>query len=136
MNVNEVIARLASQRLGRPVHPNDHVNASQSSNDVFPSAVHLAVADLLAYSLTISLGHLAEVLEAKAAEFAELVKSGRTHLMDATRSRWARSSAGMPPRSGTASGGFRRCCPRSASCRSRDGRRHRAERPARVSPGW
>jgi fumarate hydratase class II len=84
MNVNEVIARLASQRLGRPVHPNDHVNASQSSNDVFPSAVHLAVADLLARSLTISLAHLAEVLEVKAAEFAEVVKSGRTHLMDAT----------------------------------------------------
>src|SRR6266545_4885559 len=84
MNVNEVIARLASQRLGRPVHPNDHVNASQSTNDVFPSAVHLAVADLLARSLTISLAHLAEALEVKAAEFAEVVKSGRTHLMDAT----------------------------------------------------
>jgi len=84
MNVNEVIARLASQRLGRPVHPNDHVNASQSSNDVFPSAVHIAIARLLAGPLTSSLAHLAETLEAKAAEFAEVVKSGRTHLMDAT----------------------------------------------------
>jgi fumarate hydratase, class II len=84
MNVNEVIARLASQRLGRPVHPNDHVNASQSSNDVFPSAVHIATAGLLADPLAGSLHHLAEALEAKAAEFADVVKSGRTHLMDAT----------------------------------------------------
>jgi fumarate hydratase class II len=84
MNVNEVIARLASQRLGRPVHPNDHVNASQSSNDVFPSAVHIATARLLAGPLLASLAHLAVTLEGKAAEFAEVVKSGRTHLMDAT----------------------------------------------------
>ncbi len=84
MNVNEVIARLASQRLGRPVHPNDQVNASQSSNNVFPSAVHLAVCALLTHPLIPSLRHLAEALEAKAAEFADVVKSGRTHLMDAT----------------------------------------------------
>jgi fumarate hydratase, class II len=84
MNVNEVIARLASQRLGRPVHPNDHVNASQSSNDVFPTAVHLAVAGRMGISLRNALQDLAEALEAKAAEFAEVVKSGRTHLMDAT----------------------------------------------------
>jgi fumarate hydratase class II len=84
MNVNEVIARLASQRLGRPVHPNDHVNASQSSNDVFPSAVHIAAAQLLAGPLASALRHLAQTLEAKAAEFADVVKSGRTHLMDAT----------------------------------------------------
>jgi fumarate hydratase class II len=84
MNVNEVIARLASQRLGRPVHPNDHVNASQSSNDVFPTAVHLAVAGRMGISLRNALRQLAEALEAKAAEFADVVKSGRTHLMDAT----------------------------------------------------
>jgi fumarate hydratase, class II len=83
MNVNEVLARLATQRLGRPVHPNDHVNASQSSNDVFPSAVHLAAARLLSGELSRSLDHLAGTLEAKAAEFADVVKSGRTHLMDA-----------------------------------------------------
>ena len=82
MNANEVIARLASQKLGRPVHPNDHVNASQSSNDVFPSAVHLASARLLD-ALTRALAGLAEAFEAKAAEFADVVKSGRTHLMDA-----------------------------------------------------
>ncbi len=82
MNANEVIATLATRRLGRPVHPNDHVNASQSSNDVFPSAVHLAAARTLGV-LTRSLRHLAEALEAKASEFADVVKSGRTHLMDA-----------------------------------------------------
>jgi fumarate hydratase, class II len=84
MNANEVIARLATQRLGRPVHPNDHVNASQSSNDVFPSAIHLATARLTVVSLLPALGRLADALEAKAAEFADVVKSGRTHLMDAT----------------------------------------------------
>ncbi|HEX9034328.1 MAG TPA: class II fumarate hydratase, partial [Streptosporangiaceae bacterium] len=82
MNVNEVVAALAAKRLGRPVHPNDHVNASQSSNDVFPSAVHMAAAGMLA-DLAGALEHLAHELEGKAAEFADVVKSGRTHLMDA-----------------------------------------------------
>ena len=84
MNANEVIARLATQRLSRPVRPNDHVNASQSSNDVFPSAIHLAAVRLIVLSLLPALGHLADALDAKAAEFADVVKSGRTHLMDAT----------------------------------------------------
>jgi fumarate hydratase class II len=84
MNANEVIATLAARRLGRPVHPNDHVNASQSSNDVFPSAIHLAAARLIEISLLPALGHLADALDAKAVEFADVVKSGRTHLMDAT----------------------------------------------------
>jgi len=84
MNANEVIATLAARRLGQPVHPNDHVNASQSSNDVFPSAIHLAAARLVKRSLLLGLDHLAEALEDKAADFAGLVKSGRTHLMDAT----------------------------------------------------
>jgi fumarate hydratase class II len=82
MNANEVIATLAARRLGRPVHPNDHVNASQSSNDVFPSAVHIAAASALT-ELIGALDRLATALEAKAAEFADVVKSGRTHLMDA-----------------------------------------------------
>ncbi len=82
MNANEVIATLAARRLGRPVHPNDHVNASQSSNDVFPSAVHMAAARTLG-QLARALDHLAGTLEDKAAEFADVVKSGRTHLMDA-----------------------------------------------------
>jgi fumarate hydratase, class II len=86
MNANEVIAALASRRLGpghRPVHPNDHVNASQSSNDVFPSAIHLAATRLIVLELIPALNHLASALEAKAAEFASVVKVGRTHLMDA-----------------------------------------------------
>jgi fumarate hydratase, class II len=83
MNANEVIAALASRRLGRTVHPNDHVNASQSSNDVFPSAIHLAATRLLVLDLIPALDHLAAAFEAKAAEFATVVKVGRTHLMDA-----------------------------------------------------
>ena len=80
MNTNEVISSLA----GSGVHPNDHVNASQSSNDVFPSAIHIAATDSLTNTLIPALGHLAVSLEAKAVEFGEVVKSGRTHLMDAT----------------------------------------------------
>jgi fumarate hydratase class II len=84
MNANEVIATLATERLGRPVHPNDHVNASQSSNDVIPSAIHLAAADGVVNALIPALRRLAVALEGKAGEFASVVKSGRTHLMDAT----------------------------------------------------
>jgi len=84
MNANEVIATLASLRLGRDVHPNDHVNASQSSNDVFPTSLHLAATEATLRDLTPALDHLAASLERKAAEFADAVKSGRTHLMDAT----------------------------------------------------
>ncbi len=83
MNVNEVIANLASERLGVPVHPNDQVNASQSSNDVFPSAVHMAVAAALADDLIPALAHLARVLRRRRRDFADVVKAGRTHLMDA-----------------------------------------------------
>ncbi|MGW5692366.1 class II fumarate hydratase [Streptomyces asiaticus] len=84
MNTNEVLATLASERLGRPVHPNDHVNASQSSNDVFPSSIHIAATAAVTGDLIPALAQLAEALERKAAEFAEVVKAGRTHLMDAT----------------------------------------------------
>lgn len=84
MNTNEVIATLAGERLGREVHPNDHVNASQSSNDVFPSSIHIAATAAVTRELIPALEHLAAALERKAAEFAEVVKAGRTHLMDAT----------------------------------------------------
>jgi fumarate hydratase class II len=84
MNANEVIASLAGQLLGETVHPNDHVNASQSSNDVFPSAIHIAATQSLVNDLVPALQHLQASLQAKAEEFAEVVKSGRTHLMDAT----------------------------------------------------
>jgi len=86
MNANEVIATLASQKLGEvgSVHPNDHVNASQSSNDVFPSAIHLAVTEGIARDLIPALEHLEASLRRKQRKFAKVVKSGRTHLMDAT----------------------------------------------------
>jgi fumarate hydratase, class II len=86
MNANEVIATLASEQLGEPgaVHPNDHVNASQSSNDVFPSAIHLAATEGIAHDLLPALDHLEKSLRRKQRAFAKVVKSGRTHLMDAT----------------------------------------------------
>jgi fumarate hydratase class II len=84
MNMNEVLATLAGAVLDSPVHPNDHVNASQSSNDVFPTSVHVAVTDALLNSLLPSLEHLATALEAKAEGWKTTVKAGRTHLMDAT----------------------------------------------------
>lgn len=84
MNMNEVLATLATRDLGSPVHPNDHVNASQSSNDVFPTSVHIAVTQELIDDLIPALDHLAVSLEAKAEEWKSVVKSGRTHLMDAT----------------------------------------------------
>ncbi|WP_344781605.1 class II fumarate hydratase [Microbacterium kribbense] len=84
MNMNEVLATLATQRLGTPVHPNDHVNASQSSNDVFPTSVHVAVTQALIDDLIPALDHLAVAFEAKAELWKTVVKSGRTHLMDAT----------------------------------------------------
>jgi len=84
MNMNEVLATLASRDLGSLVHPNDHVNASQSSNDVFPTSVHLAVTQELIDDLIPALDHLAVALEAKAEAWKDVVKSGRTHLMDAT----------------------------------------------------
>jgi fumarate hydratase, class II len=87
MNMNEVLASLATK--ARPddaeaVHPNDHVNASQSSNDTFPTSIHVAAAVATQGQLVPALAHLAEALEAKAEEFKDCVKSGRTHLMDAT----------------------------------------------------
>jgi fumarate hydratase class II len=83
MNVNEVIARLASL-AGTPVHPNDHVNAAQSSNDTFPSAINVAAATTVHQELLPALAVLEKALGEKAVEFAGLVKAGRTHLMDAT----------------------------------------------------
>jgi fumarate hydratase class II len=84
MNMNEVLATLATGHLGKPVHPNDHVNASQSSNDVFPTSVHLAVTSALINDLVPALDYLAKKLEMKAKSWAGVVKAGRTHLMDAT----------------------------------------------------
>jgi fumarate hydratase class II len=84
MNMNEVLATLATRALGKDVHPNDHVNASQSSNDVFPTSVHLAVTGALINDLVPALDYLAKSLEKKRDLWKSVVKAGRTHLMDAT----------------------------------------------------
>jgi fumarate hydratase, class II len=90
MNVNEVIANRANEILGHargakdPVHPNDHVNMSQSTNDAFPSAMHIAAATEIAYLLDPALAHLQEALQAKIKEFSGIIKIGRTHMQDAT----------------------------------------------------
>jgi fumarate hydratase class II len=83
MNANEVIARLASGHLGRAVHPNDEVNMAQSSNDVIPTAIHVSASLAWRESLKPALEHLVQVLRRKEAEVGTLVKTGRTHLMDA-----------------------------------------------------
>ncbi|OGT20061.1 MAG: aspartate ammonia-lyase [Gammaproteobacteria bacterium RBG_16_57_12] len=83
MNANEVIARLASLQLGRPVHPNDDVNRGQSSNDVIPTAIHLSASQRIHQILIPSLTHLAAVIDARATELRGITKTGRTHLMDA-----------------------------------------------------
>jgi fumarate hydratase class II len=90
MNVNEVVAARANEMLGgkrgqkAPVHPNDHVNMSQSSNDCFPTAMHIAAVEEITHRLIPALAHLQEALEKKAKEFAHIVKIGRTHTQDAT----------------------------------------------------
>ena len=84
MNMNEVLATLATALLGAEVHPNDHVNASQSSNDVFPTSVHVAVTAALIEDLLPALDYLALALEEKRDLWKTVVKAGRTHLMDAT----------------------------------------------------
>src|SRR5437660_1897173 len=90
MNVNEVIANRANELLGgkrgakAPVHPNDHVNMSQSSNDCFPTAMHIATAEEIAHRLIPALDHLNGALQKKTHEFARIVKIGRTHTQDAT----------------------------------------------------
>jgi fumarate hydratase class II len=83
MNANEVIAHLATGILGRDVHPNDHVNMGQSSNDVIPTAIHVSAAVEVRRQLLPALDHLATVIERKAGELSETAKTGRTHLMDA-----------------------------------------------------
>lgn len=83
MNANEVISRLATESMGADVHPNDHVNMSQSSNDVIPTCVHVSAAIAIHSKLLPALEHLSKVLEAKANETRDVVKTGRTHLMDA-----------------------------------------------------
>ena len=83
MNANEVIATLASRATGMDVHPNDDVNASQSSTDVFPTTIHLAATEAIAHEVMPALVHLASTLDRRARDWGDVVKAGRTHLMDA-----------------------------------------------------
>ena len=83
MNANEVIATLATRASGLQVHPNDHVNASQSSNDVFPTTIHVAATESLTTDVIPALEHLAATLRRRAQDWVQVVKAGRTHLMDA-----------------------------------------------------
>tara|TARA_B100001059_G_scaffold162586_1_gene162116 strand:- start:576 stop:1646 length:1071 start_codon:yes stop_codon:yes gene_type:complete len=83
MNANEVISRLASNHLGSRVHPNDHVNMSQSSNDVIPTCIHVSSAISIQKELLPSISHLCDILKKKSIENKDLIKTGRTHLMDA-----------------------------------------------------
>ena len=83
MNANEVIATLASRACGIDVHPNDHVNASQSSNDVFPTTIHLAATEAVVHDVMPALAHLASALARKSQDWSDVVIAGRTHLMDA-----------------------------------------------------
>src|SRR6516164_9455423 len=100
MNANEVIANRVSQLAGKPigskdpVHPNDHVDMGQSSNDVIPTAIHVAVAESIRNDLMPALERLQEALEAKTQEFWEVIKIGRTHLMDATPVRLGQEFSG------------------------------------------
>jgi fumarate hydratase class II len=94
MNVNEVIATLASRKAGIEIHPNDHVNRGQSSNDVIPAAIHLSASLACHRGLLPALAHLAETVETKAAGLDEVVKTGRTHLMDALPIRMSQEMSG------------------------------------------
>ncbi|NUQ77589.1 MAG: class II fumarate hydratase [Polyangiaceae bacterium] len=94
MNANEVIASRASEILGRKVHPNDHVNFGQSSNDVIPTALHVSAVMEIERDLLPALATLWTVLDAKAKEFHEVIKTGRTHLMDATPIRLGQEFSG------------------------------------------
>ena len=119
MNMNEVLATLASEKLGEPgaVHPNDHVNASQSSNDVFPTAIHIAVAEAVLHDLIPALEVLKASLRKKSREFAKVVKSGRTHLMDATPVTLGQEFGGYAQQIEAAIGGSKKRCRAWPRCR-------------------
>jgi fumarate hydratase class II len=127
MNVNEVIANLANEKAGAgrgshaPVHPNDHVNMSQSSNDAFPTAMHLAAVTAILCALLPALLALRDSLDARRGAFDDIVKIGRTHLMDAVPRMWGtRQPHALPARHSTKGAlSSRRLCPLALS-RSRN----------------
>ena len=115
MNANEVIATLASRALGTEIHPNDDVNMGQSSNDVIPTAIHVSAALLLVGDLLPSLQQLQETIEARAKEFDEVVKTGRTHLMDAMPVRLSQELGGWASQISHASARLTDTLPRLSS---------------------
>ena len=113
MNANEVIASLAA-RAGVEVHPNDHVNASQSSNDVFPTTIHVAATEALVGHVEPALLHLAAALRGKAVEWVDVVTAGRTHLMDAVPITLGQEAGGWAAQAQNAADAVRRVLPRVA----------------------
>jgi fumarate hydratase class II len=113
MNANEVIASLAA-RAGVEVHPNDHVNASQSSNDVFPTTIHVATVEALSGDVVPALVHLEGVLRRRAGEWADVVTAGRTHLMDAVPITLGQEAGGWATQVANAADAVRRVLPRVA----------------------
>ncbi|MGH3910102.1 MAG: class II fumarate hydratase [Pseudonocardiaceae bacterium] len=114
MNANEVIATLAAQAGGADVHPNDHVNASQSSNDVFPTTIHLAATEAIAHDVVPALVHLSSALTRKSEEWAEVVKAGRTHLMDAVPITLGQEAGGWAAQARYGAERLQSCLPRLA----------------------
>jgi fumarate hydratase class II len=114
MNANEVIATLASRALGSDVHPNDHVNASQSSNDVFPTTIHLAATEAVVSDVIPALDHLAGTLRGRAQEWSQLVKAGRTHLMDAVPITLGQEAGGWATQVEQSAARLHDCLPRLA----------------------
>jgi fumarate hydratase, class II len=94
MNANEVIANLATKAAKQPIHPNDHVNAGQSSNDVIPSAIHVSASLILHKNLLPGLKHLRKTIDKRANELKHVIKTGRTHLMDAMPLSFAQELSG------------------------------------------
>ncbi len=137
MNANEVIASIAA-RAGVDVHPNDHVNASQSSNDVFPTTIHVAATEALRSDVVPALEHLAAALRRRSEDWADVVKAGRTHLMDAVPITLGQEAG----RLGHADGvrrrpGSRRAAPAGPAADRRHRCGHRAERAGGVRRrGW
>ena len=139
MNLNEVIANRANEMLGgkrgekSPVHPNDHVNMSQSSNDAFPTAMHIAAAAEIAHLLEPALAHLHAALDRKAKEFAKIVKIGRTHTQDATPLTLGQEFSGYAEQVKLALARVRLGAKAALSAGAgRHGGRHRAERQAAI----
>jgi fumarate hydratase class II len=114
MNANEVIATLAARRLGAEVHPNDQVNASQSSNDVFPTTIHLAATEAVAREVIPALEHLAQTLRRRADDWRDVVKAGRTHLMDAVPITLGQEAGGWASQAEQSAARLRDCLPRLA----------------------